>query len=182
MMIRQRIHALAVPLLLLCGGCSHFASGQSQAGAYDGVVGWSNKDQPASGLVFSNGMPPSAEGPSPEWYAQRFSRSRGIGEAIKQNPRSLWDRDRGTFVYYMGGTLAAYYHPWDHYLEIRTEKKDGNNTVCHWAQDGTLTVGAADRNPAPAGSEEACRQLLDELAKHVAPRSTLSKETDAGPG
>lgn len=180
MMIRQRIHALGVPLLVVIGsaalaGCSYFSPSHSQAGAYHDVVGWSNGEEPPPGLVFSNGMPPSAEGPSPEWYAQRFSRARGIGEAIKQNRRSLWDRDTGTFVYYMGGILAAHYQPWAHTLQIVTQHKDENNTVCGWTQDGTLTVGMADDSAAPVGSEDTCRQLLDELAKHVAPNSTLAK-------
>jgi hypothetical protein len=179
-MIRQRIHALAGSLVVLAGsaalgGCSHFSSTASHAGAYDDVVGWSNGDEPPSGLVFSNGMPPSADGPSPEWYAQRFSRARGIGEAVKQNHRSQWDRDTGTFVYYMGGVLAAHYLPWAHTLRIVTQKKDENNTICEWTQRGTLTVGTADNSPAPADGEETCRRLLDELAKHVAPNSVLSK-------
>lgn len=176
MMTRQRI--LLASLLAACaavGGCSHFSSTSARAGAYDDVVGWSDRDAPPSGLVFSNGMPPSSQGPSPEWYAKRFSRARGLGEAIKRNHRSLWDRDSGTFVYYMGGILSAHYHPWEHYLEIVTLKKDGNNTVCHWTRDGSLTVGTTDHSPAPAGSEATCRQLLDELAKHVAPDSVLSQ-------
>ena len=179
MMIRQRIHALAFPLLVLIGmaalcGCSHF-SAASRAGAYDHVVGWSAADQPPAGLVFSNGMPPSSPGPSPEWYAQRFSRARGIGEAIKWNPRSLWDRDTGTFVYYMGGVLAAYYHPWAHTLRIVTQNKDADNTICEWTQHGTLTVRLANNSPAPVGSEDTCRRLLDEVAMHVAPNSVLSR-------
>jgi len=179
MMRRQRIRALGFPLLVLIavaalGGCSAFSTA-SRAGAYDHVVGWSSADEPPAGLVFSNGMPPSSEGPSPEWYAQRFSRARGIGEAIKWNPRSLWDRDTGTFVYYMGGVLAAYYHPWAHTLRIVTQHKGENNTVCEWTQQGTLTVQRANNGPALAASEDTCRQLLDEVAIHVAPTSVLSK-------
>ena len=161
---------LSIGALLAISGCSHFRSNAAPGE----VVGWSNSDTPPSGLVFSNGFPPSSEGPSPEWYAKRFSRARGIGEAIKQHRRSLWDRDSGTWVYYMGSVLAAHYHPWDHYLEIVTQKKGENNTVCHWTQNGTLTISTTDKSPPPAGSEDTCKQLLDELARHVAPRTTLS--------
>ena len=134
---------------------------------------WSNADTPPSGYVFSNGFPPSSEGPSPAWYAKRFGRVRGLGEAIKQYPRSLWDRDKGTWVYYIGGVLSAQYHPWEHYLQIRTDIKDENNTVCHWAEDGKLTI-TSDKGPAPAGGEETCKHLLDVLENHVAPHGIMA--------
>jgi len=163
--------AIMIGAALAVTGCSHDLGGNAKPGE---VVGWSDADTPPSGLVFSNGFPPSSEGPSPAWYAKRFSRARGIGEAIKQNRRSLWDRDSGTFVFYMGGVLSAHYHPWEHYLEIQTENKGENNTICHWTQNGTLTTTTTDKSPAPAGADELCQQLLDKVARHVAPSSTLS--------
>jgi hypothetical protein len=156
--------AVTISAVLTLAACSHAGS----------TMGWSNADTPPAGMSFSNGMPPSSEGPSPAWYAKRFGLARGLGEAVKDNRRSLWDRDSGTFVYYMGGILAAHYHPWEHYLEITTDKKGENNTVCHWAADGILTVTTTDKSPAPVGAEDTCKQLLSTLQKHVAPAGLLS--------
>ena len=146
-------------------GCAHTGAPMDQS------------TQAFSSSGYTHGMPPSSQGPSPTWYAQRINRPRGIGEAVKQNHLSMWDRDTGTFVYYIGGELYAQYHPWEHYLQIRTDNKDETNTVCRWAENGTLTV-SRDQVPAPAGEEETCKQLLDQLEKHVAPSGILSN----GPG
>ena len=41
---------------------------------------------------------------------------------------------------------------------------------CHWDAKGTLTLLAADGDPAPAADSTAtCKHLLDELEKFVAP-------------
>jgi hypothetical protein len=164
-----RLTAL-IAVALTIAGCSQGLGGSAKPGE---VVGWSDAQNPPPGLIFSNGMPPSSDGPSPKWYAKRFSRARGIGEAIKQNRRSLWDRDSGTFVYYMGSVLSAHYHPWEHYLEIRGENKGENNIVCHWTQEGALAISTIDKSPAPAGAGTACQQLMDRLARHVDPSGTL---------
>jgi hypothetical protein len=163
--------AVTISAVLSLAACSHDLAANAKPGE---VVGWSNAKNPPSGLAFSNGMPPSSNGPSPAWYAKRFGLARGLGEAVKDNRRSLWDRDDGTFVYYMGGILAAHYHPWEHYLKIITDKKGENNTVCYWAADGILTVTTTDKTPAPAGAEDTCKQLLGTLEKHVAPEGLAS--------
>lgn len=157
------------PLTLLLGmlaGCSSTPVG-------DNVVGWSNADTPPSGLVFGNGMPPSSQGPRPEWYAQRFNRPRGIGEALKQNRRALWDRDDGSFAYYIGGELFAQFHPWEHYLRIRTDHIEEANLTCLWTEDGSLSLNL-DSGSAPAEASDTCNHLLDTLARHVAPGVDLS--------
>lgn len=169
--MRAARQAIAICAAMTVAGCSH---NFSATGSYDHVVGWSSADKPPPDLAFSNGMPPSSNGPPPEWYAKRFSRARGIGEAIKQNRRSLWDRDSGTFVFYMGSVLSAHYHPWEHYLEIRTEKKDETNTICHWTQNGGLSVSTTDNTPPPADTAATCQQLLDTVANRIAPSGLLS--------
>lgn len=121
-------------------------------------------------------MPPSSEGPSPAWYAKRFNRTRGIGEAVKQHRLSLWDRDSETFVYYIGDMLYAQYHPWEPYLQIRTDNKEENDTICRWAEDGTLTT-TTENGPASADAEKPCKQILDDLEKHVAPSGILSSSS-----
>jgi hypothetical protein len=136
-------------------------------------VEWSDADTAPSGMRFSNGMPPSSEGPSPAWYAKRFGAVRGVGEAIIQNRYSLWDSDHGTFVYYIGGVLSAQYHPWKHYLQIRTDSNKENHTYCLWSEDGTLTI-TADNGPASGGAKTTCNQLLDALEKHISPTGVLS--------
>jgi len=126
-------------------------------------------------MVFSNGMAPSSEGPPPSWYAQRFNRPRGLGEAIKQERRALWDSDPSTFALNVGGLFFAQYQPWEHYLEIRSDKKDAVNVSCHWDPNGSLTILTADGNPAPAAdTTETCNQLLDELEQYVAPGGILA--------
>lgn len=173
-MAKSRMHRKnnLTPLLVIAfaaiSGCAHSGAPMGQS-------------TPAfSSGGYTHGMPPSSQGPSPTWYAQRINRPRGIGEAVKQSHLSLWDRDTGTFVYYIGGELYAQYHPWEHYLQIRTDNKDETNTVCRWAENGTLTISrdSGDKVPAPAGEEGTCKQLLDQLEKHVAPSGILS----SGPG
>lgn len=155
--------ATMIGVVLAAAGCSHT----------DKTIKWSDDATPPSGFSFSNGMPPSSQGPSPAWYAQRYNRARGIGEAVKQNRRSLWDNSTGTFVYDVGGVLYAQYHPWEHYLRIRTDNKDESNTVCQWSEDGKLTI-TSDNGPVPASAEQTCKQLLDHLAYEVAPSGILS--------
>ena len=134
------------------------------------AMGWSDAATPPSGMVFSNGMAPSSDGPPPSWYAQRFNLPRGLGEAIKQDRRALWERDASTFALDVGGMFFAQYQPWEHYLEIRTDNKGEVNVSCHWDAKGTLTLLSADGDPAPAADSTAtCKHLLDELEKFVAP-------------
>ncbi|MEJ2552603.1 MAG: hypothetical protein P8079_00975 [Gammaproteobacteria bacterium] len=144
----------------IIAGCSHTLTGMS----------WSPGATPPPGYQFSNGMPPSSEGPPPSWYAQRFNRARGLGEAIKRNHRALWERDPGTFAYYVGGRFFAQYQPWEHYLQIRTDHKGVPNVSCHWDANGALSMSEVGGGAAPAGSKATCDQLLDELQKRVAPR------------
>jgi hypothetical protein len=144
------------------------------AGCGQAAMGWSDADTPPSGYTFSNGMAPSSEGPPPSWYAQRFNRPRGLGEAIRQSSRARWERDPGTFSYYVGGRFLAQYEPWEHYLEIRTDNNGVGNVSCHWDANGALTIKEADGGAAPAGAPAICKQLLDELEKHVAPAGIMA--------
>jgi len=132
-------------------------------------MGWSDAKTPPSGEVFGNGMPPSSEGPPPSWYAQRFNRPRGLGEAIRQYREAVWERGPGTFAYYVGGRFFAQYQPWQHYLQIRTDNKDAVNVSCHWDAAGALTITEVGGGTAPAGSDATCNKLLDELQQRVAP-------------
>jgi hypothetical protein len=141
------------------------------------TIRWSTAATPPSGYVFLNGMPPSSEGPPPAWYAQRFNRPRGLGEAIKRNRRALWERGPGTFAYYVGGRFFAQYQPWKHYLQIRTDAKGQGNLSCHWDVKGTLTVTEVAGGAAPADSEATCNQLLDDLQSRVAPGGLLAHNT-----
>ena len=153
--------ALITAAFAVISGCAHTDKPAEQS-------------EPASASNgFTHGMPPSSEGPSATWYERRYNRPRGIGEAIKEDRRSLWDRDSGTFVYYVGGELYAQYHPWEHYLQIRADNKGASNLSCHWAADAALTMNA-DGMPIPADAEETCKQLLDKLEKFVTPSSVLS--------
>ena len=66
--------AIMIGAALAVAGCSHDLGGNAKPGE---VVGWSNADTPPSGLVFSNGFPPSSNGPSPAWDATSLTRSTG---------------------------------------------------------------------------------------------------------
>jgi hypothetical protein len=152
-----------VSAVLTLTGCSHVGN----------TVRWSDANTAPSGMRFSNGMPPSSNGPSPAWYAKRFGAVRGVGEAIVQNRDSLWDRDHGTFAYYIGGVLSAQYHPWEHYLQIRTDTNEENHISCRWTGDGALTV-TADNKSTAGNAEATCKQLLNTLEKHIDPAGLLS--------
>jgi len=140
----------------------------------DTAMGWSDAKTPPSGDVFSNGMPPSSNGPPPSWYAQRFNLPRGLGEAIRQYREAVWERGSGTFAYYVGGKFFAQYQPWEHYLQIRTDNEGAVNVSCHWDANGALTMTAVGGGAAPAGSDATCKHLLDELQKYVAPGGLLA--------
>lgn len=156
--------AALITAVTAVAGCSHT----------DTAMRWSDADTPPAGFVFSNGMPPSSDGPPPSWYAQRFNRPRGLGEAIRQNRRALWERDPGTFAYFVGGRFFAQYQPWEHYLQIRTDRKGEANVSCHWDAGGALTISQVGGGAAPGGSETTCNELLDELEKRVAPAGILA--------
>ena len=157
--IRGRLHiAVMISAMAMVTGCSSTATH------------WSDAKQPPSGYVFSNGMAPSSKGPPPIWYARRFNLPRGLGEAIRQYRESVWERGPGTFAYFVGGKFYAQYQPWQHYLQIRSDIEGQVNVSCHWDAKGTLTMLAADGDPAPTADTTAiCKHLLDELEKFVAP-------------
>lgn len=139
------------------------------AGCSNTGMKWSDAHSPPPGYTFSNGMAPSSEGPPPSWYAQRFNRPRGLGEAITQDRHAVWERDKGTFALYVGGMFFAQFQPWEHYLQIRTDGKDSDNIICHWDPKGVLTMSEEAGGTVPAGSETTCKHLLDELENYVAP-------------
>ncbi len=111
---------------------------------------------------FTHGMPPSNQGPAPAWFAQRYNRARGVGEAMRRGHVTQWNKETGSYVYYVGGVLYAEYQPLQHALQIRSDLRgDTADTLCRWTEDGKLVIEAA-------GNEETCQQLLDELDKRVA--------------
>ncbi len=110
---------------------------------------------------FTHGMPASNPGPAPAWFAQRFNRARGIGEAMRRNQFSLWDKETSSYTYYVGGVLYAEYQPLQHLLQIRVDPRDGTSADCRWNEAGNLSV-------TPAGAEDTCQQLLNELDQHIA--------------
>lgn len=163
--IRGSLHlAVIIGAMTMVTGCSHT----------DTAMGWSDAKTPPSGDVFSNGMPPSSDGPPPSWYAQRFNLPRGLGEAIRQYREAVWERGSGTFAYYVGGKFFAQYQPWEHYLQIRTDNKGAVNVSCRWDANGALTMTAVGGGAAPAGSDATCKHLLDEVQKYVAPEGLLA--------
>jgi hypothetical protein len=163
--IRDTLHLAAMlAATTMVAGCSHTTA----------AMRWSDANTPPAGFKFSNGMPPSSDGPPPSWYAQRFNRPRGLGEAIRQNRRALWERGPGTFAYYVGGRFFAQYQPWEHYLQIRSDDKGAGNVSCHWDANGALSVGEEGGGAAPAGAQARCKQLLDELEKYVAPAGIVA--------
>lgn len=110
---------------------------------------------------FTHGMPASNPGPAPAWFAQRFNRARGVGEAMRRDSFSLWDHETNSYAYYVGGVLYAEYQPLQHVLQIRGDPRDDTTAHCRWGEDGALSAE-------PAGAEESCRQLLDELERRIA--------------
>ena len=164
---RHTLNAAAtISMIILLTACSH-----------PGAEKWTDAKTPPPGYVFSNGMAPSSNGPPPSWYARHFNRERGLGEAIKQNRRALWERKSGTFAYYRGGRFFAQYHPWKHYLQIRTDEKGDHNISCHWDSNAVLTMSEVGGGKPPAGSQATCKKLLDELEKDVAPAGFVAKNS-----
>lgn len=108
----------------------------------------------------THGMPSVSASPSPQWYAERFGRARGIGEAIRRNHVTVWDKDTNGYGYYVGGTLYARYVPFEHRLQIHSVGQDPE-IHCLWNAASQLAA-------TPADGEAACNQLLDELDAHVA--------------
>ncbi|MEK7322691.1 MAG: hypothetical protein AABZ84_06395 [Pseudomonadota bacterium] len=141
---------LAVTLLAGMAACSRFTP---------------QSDRPmaeATPSGFTHGMPPSNQGPAPAWFAQRYNRARGVGEAMRRDHVTQWNKETGSYVYYVGGVLYAEYQPLRHALQIRSDLRgDTADTLCRWTEDGKLAIE-------PAGGEEICGQLLDELDKRIA--------------
>lgn len=109
----------------------------------------------------THGMPYTSAVPDPAWYAERFNRARGVGEAMSRDHVTQWDKESMAYTYYVGGVLYAHYQPYEHRLSIRTDGLGDPETTCEWDAEGALAT-------TPAGGEETCRQLLDELDRHVA--------------
>jgi len=108
----------------------------------------------------THGMPSVSAVPNPEWYGTRYGRARAVGEALRRDHVMVWDQQDGAYGYYIGGELYAHYQPFTHVLAIRTDTKDETETECRWDGDDRLSV-------TPAGKEDLCRQLLDQLAQHI---------------
>lgn len=108
----------------------------------------------------THGMPATSRFPQPQWYADRYYLARGVGEAIRLNHMTQWDKEAKAYSYYIGGVLFAHYQPFDHNLEIRSDEQSPEIS-CRWNENGGLAA-------TPAGSEDVCGQLLDELNRHVA--------------
>jgi len=109
----------------------------------------------------THGMPSISAVPDPAWYAERFNRARGVGEAMSRDHVTQWDKESMAYSYYVGGVLYAHYQPYEHRLSIRTDNLGDPETVCEWDAEGALAT-------TPAGGEETCRQLLGALDRHVA--------------
>lgn len=109
----------------------------------------------------THGMPYTSAVPDPAWYAQRFNRARGVGEAMRRDHVTQWDKDAMAYTYYVGGVLYAHYQPYQHNLSIRTDNGGEAETTCEWDANGTLTM-------TPAGNQDICKQLLGELDQHIA--------------
>ena len=65
--------------------------------------------------------------------------------------------------------------PWEHYLQIRTDRKGEVNLVCHWDANGVLTMKNEGGGAAPDDAAATCKQLLDDLEKYVAPAGILAQ-------
>ncbi len=134
-----------------------------------GVAGCSRlapqPDRPMAEAIqpgFTHGMPASNQGPAPAWFAQRYNRARGVGEAMRRGHVTQWNKESGSYMYYVGGVLYAEYQSLQHALLIRSDLGgETAETVCRWTADGKLTIE-------PAGAEETCQQMLDELDRRVA--------------
>lgn len=109
----------------------------------------------------THGLPSVSATPAPAWYAERYSRARGVGEALRRNHVSIWDHAHNAYGYYVGGEFYARYQPWEHSLEIRSDAADAAEPHCRWDAAGTLSAS-------PAGAEDTCLTLLDELDRRLA--------------
>src|SRR3569623_2052847 len=109
----------------------------------------------------THGMPSISAVPDPAWYAERFNRARGVGEAMSRDHVTQWDKESMAYSYYVGGVLYAHYQPYEHRLSIRTDNLGDPEPVSEWDADGALATPTA-------GREEPCRQLLGALDRHVA--------------
>src|SRR3569833_314669 len=109
----------------------------------------------------THGMPSISAVPAPAWYAERFTRARGVGEAMSRDHVTQWDKESMAYSYYVGGVLYAHYQPYEHRLSIRTDNLGAPASVCEWDAAGALATP-------PARGEETCRQLLGALDRHVA--------------